>query len=322
MEELVALQEIGNNTIRNKVDLLFGGGKCLFLPSTDAGSCRTDDVDVWGMARSNGYTQISSKTEFDSLNVNTTKLPLMGLFASEHMSYEIDRSADQEPSLSEMVYKGLNVLNSNSQNGPGFFVMIEGARIDMAAHDNDPATHLHDIVAYWQTVTAVHKFIDMHPDTAMVATSDHETGGLTLGIDPDYAWYPRVLAPIKRSAASICSDMKHVPVQSRVEFVSGIVFPYLMGINDASQEEILSIVRASSMDSQMCRRFIGQAVSARAHIGWTTGGHTGGDVGLYAYGAGTSDLRGSYENVQISNYMAKYLGVDVGPVSKLLANEV
>ncbi|KAJ1926338.1 vacuolar alkaline phosphatase [Linderina macrospora] len=199
--------------------------------------------------------------------------------------------------------------------------MIEGARIDMAAHNNDPATHMRDIIAYWETVAAVQRFIDMHPDTAMISTSDHETGGMTLGVDPKYVWYPQALAPVKRSAASICTDIKRVPVEMRMDYVSNVVFPRFMGIDDATQQEKLAIVKGSSMSVDMCHRFVGQAVSTRARIGWTTGGHTGGDVGLYSYGAGTSDLQGSYENVQINDYMVKYLGVDMVPVTRRLANE-
>ncbi|KAJ1956788.1 vacuolar alkaline phosphatase, partial [Dipsacomyces acuminosporus] len=186
METLIAQQLVGNNVLKHKVDLMFGGGICFFQPNTTKGSCRTDTQDVWALAKKGGYSAFSDRASFDALKSNA-KLPALGLFTSGHMSYNIDRDPKVEPSLSEMATKALDILYENTKDSKeGFFIMIEGARIDMAGHDNDPASHLHDILQYWKTVDAVRKFIDRHPDTTMISTSDHETGGLALAVDPDY----------------------------------------------------------------------------------------------------------------------------------------
>ena len=130
------------------------------------------------------------------------------------MDYELDRDPTTQPSLKDMTEKALITLNSASQkNGKGFFLMVEGSRIDMASHSyglerwfgiscmltcgfdysNDPATHFYDIWEYQQTINAVLKFIEDHPDTVLISTSDHETGGLTIGRQvtdeyPEYKW--------------------------------------------------------------------------------------------------------------------------------------
>lgn len=111
------------------------------------------------------------------------------------MDYEIDRNPEQQPALHEMVAKALSILEKKSkEQGTGFFLMIEGSRIDMAAHINDPAAHVHDILEYQQTAQLVKEFVDHHPNTVMISTSDHETGGFTAGRQvgedyPEYKWY-------------------------------------------------------------------------------------------------------------------------------------
>ncbi|KAJ1951478.1 vacuolar alkaline phosphatase [Linderina macrospora] len=322
MEDLIALQEIGNNTISHSVDLMFGGGRCQFLPKSHDEGCRSDEVDVWDLAKRAGYTRLASRSTLDSSDPSDISLPVLGLFAHGHMSYEIDRDPKEQPSLTEMTTKALDILDHNSDDGPGFFIMIEGARIDMAGHDNDPATHLRDILQYWETVSAVRKFVDSHPDTTLVSTSDHETGGLTLGIDPMYEWHPEVLAPVKKSAELICSEMKGMASDRLRDHVVNTVLPGYLGIDDAGDGEVMNVLTAASSNSKLCRRMVGQTVSARAHIGWTTGGHTGADVGLYAYGVGASDLRGCYENTQIGAFLAKYLDVKMGSITRSLVNEV
>ncbi|KAI8320653.1 alkaline phosphatase-like protein [Martensiomyces pterosporus] len=324
MEDLIAQQEIGNNSIGHAVDLMFGGGRCFFLPKSHKDGCRSDDLNVWDMARTNGYSTLNQRKEFDSLSPSA-KLPILGLFASGHMSFEIDRNPDLEPTLAEMTLRALDILhasvNRTSGSHPGFFLMVEGARIDMAGHDNDPATHLHDIVEYWKAVEAVAKFVDDHPDTTLVSTSDHETGGLTLGIDPDYAWYPDVLANVKSSAEAICSALHRMPAENQRSYITSTVLPQLLGIANYSDADVSMILGGLGGDSKSCKRAVGHTVSLRARIGWTTGGHTGTDVGLYAYGPGAAGLRGSHENTQVGAFLARYLGVDLDSVTQVLSHE-
>ncbi|KAJ1952214.1 vacuolar alkaline phosphatase, partial [Linderina pennispora] len=254
MEDLIALQEIGNNTISHSVDLMFGGGRCQFLPKSHDDGCRSDETDVLELAKRAGYTRLADRAAFDSLDTGSVRLPVLGLFAESHMSFEIDRDGKEQPSLAEMTTKALEILDRNSQDGPGFFIMIEGARIDMAGHDNDPATHLRDILQYWEAVAAVRKFVDSHPDTLLVSTSDHETGGLTLGIDPQYEWHPEVLAPVRKSAELICSEMKRMSSDKLRDHVVNSVLPNYLGISDAGNGEVLNILSAATSPTKLCKR--------------------------------------------------------------------
>ncbi|KAI7821609.1 alkaline-phosphatase-like protein [Kickxella alabastrina] len=329
MEDLIAQQMVGiglNSSAngRGSVDLMFGGGQCYFLPKSNKAGCRSDDVDLWQTAQSQGFTTLNNRQQFDSLAFDAP-LPVLALFAPSHMAYEIDRNPAEQPSLSEMTAKALSLLRSASANvpadHPGFMVMIEGARIDMAGHDNDPATHLHDILEYWKTINVVRNFISLNPSTLLVSTSDHETGGLTLGIEPEYAWYPSVLKPVQRSAEVICKELHRMTSRAQLDrHIAGVVMPQYLGITDGSAAEVSTVSEAIQSGFKACKRAVGHVVSARARIGWTTSGHTGADVGLYAYGNGSEAMRGSMDNTQVGGFLASYLGVDLDSATKELTN--
>ncbi|KAJ2662503.1 vacuolar alkaline phosphatase [Coemansia sp. RSA 1199] len=325
MEDLIAMHMLAKNATNGKstVDLMFGGGLCRFLPQSDDASCRNDDSDVWQAAKDSGVTAITRRDEFDSISQSTSSvLPIIGLFSSSHMAYSIDRDSTQ-PSLSEMTQTALDLLDSDSEKG--FFLMVEGARIDMAGHDNDPAAHVHDIIEYWRTVQKVHQFVHDNPDTLVISTSDHETGGLALGIDPEYIWYPRALKQVTKSAEQICAQLFRMQKQDVTDVIKDHVFPEYLGIDNHTQAELQLVEDAMQVESgdgkhKACKHAVGGVVSKRAHIGWSTGGHTGADVGLYAYGNQMHDIRGNMENSHLGTLLAKYLGVDTSQVTSALAN--
>ena len=183
-EDRIAGQMVGDYPLGRVVDLMFGGGRCHFVPnSTVEHSCRDDDRDVVGLARKNGFNYISDRAGFDSLNGGSkVDLPMLGLFADEDIPYEIDRrnENDKYPSLNEMAETAMKALSEATRDSDkGFFLMIEGSRIDHAGHHNDPAAQVHEVLAYDKTFSSVLDFIKQEStETVMVSTSDHETGGL------------------------------------------------------------------------------------------------------------------------------------------------
>jgi alkaline phosphatase len=133
-----------------------------------------------------GWKSIESRKEFDDLQQGggAVKLPLMGLFADYNFPYEIDRRNmdDVYPSLEEMARTALKALEAaTTDSDKGFFLMIEGSRIDHAGHGNDPAAQVHEVLAYDKAFAAVVEFLDKSDDNGvLIATSDHETGGLAV----------------------------------------------------------------------------------------------------------------------------------------------
>jgi alkaline phosphatase len=184
-ENEIALQEIGEGALGRVVDLMLGGGRCHFLPNTTDGSCRLDDIDVAGVAQEkHGWTYYHDRAGFDSLQggENAT-LPVLGLFAGADVPFEIDRKnmADIYPSLSEMATTALRALTKATENSDkGFFLMIEGSRIDHAGHINDPAAQVREVLEYDKTFKLVLDYLEnSKTEGLLVATSDHETGGLS-----------------------------------------------------------------------------------------------------------------------------------------------
>ena len=182
-EDLIAEQEIGEHPLGRVLDLMLGGGRCHFLPNTTDGSCRKDDKDVVAMAKKNGFSYVDDRESFDGLNFGSdVKLPLLGLFARTDIPYEVDRRNmnDVYPSLDEMSRTALRALSDATEDSDqGFFLMIEGSRIDHAGHGNDPVAQVHEVLAYDKAFATVLDFLDKDTvEGVLVGTSDHETGGL------------------------------------------------------------------------------------------------------------------------------------------------
>lgn len=182
-EDRIAEQMIGDYPLGRVVDLMLGGGMCHFLPNSTKGSCRKDDKDVIEMAKDKGFNYIGNRKDFDGLGSGgAVKLPLLGLFAPTDIPYEVDRRNMNNiyPSLDEMAQTALNALRDATRDSDqGFFLMIEGSRIDHAGHGNDPVAQVHEVLAYDKAFASVLDFLDKDDvEGVLVGTSDHETGGL------------------------------------------------------------------------------------------------------------------------------------------------
>ncbi|KAI7852371.1 alkaline-phosphatase-like protein [Circinella umbellata] len=328
-EPQIAEQQIGYNPLGRTVDLMFGGGECEFLSNTTDNSCRQDERDLFDEARDVfGWEVVGSRKEFDTISPESATLPLMALFSPDHMSYEIDRDPTQQPSLKEMVQKALGILDDKSRkSGKGFFLMIEGSRIDMAAHSNDPAAHFHDIYEYHETASAVIDYVKDHPDTVVISTSDHETGGFTLGRQlgesyPEYKWNPEVISRVRNSSEALARVWNEAVKSDTTStgYLRKEIIANGLGIEDPTKEELerLASWKENNEDISVLENILADMVSRRALIGWTTHGHTAVDVNLYAFGEGTEWLRGSHENIEIGDFISKYLNLDLDDITDRL----
>jgi alkaline phosphatase len=186
LEDSIAEQEIGEHPLGRVVDLILGGGRCHFLPNSMEGSCRLDDKDIIKLAQEKfGWSYVNDRAGFDSLELGkAVKLPLLGLFAGSDIPFEIDRRSmkDVYPSLDEMAQTALKALDeATKESDKGFFLMIEGSRIDHAGHGNDPVAQVHEVLAYDKTFSTVVEYLEKsRSDGVVVSTSDHETGGLAV----------------------------------------------------------------------------------------------------------------------------------------------
>ncbi len=167
-ENAIAAQQLDSG-----VDLLLGGGARHFLPKDLAGSRRKDDRDLVSEAWNKGYQVV--RTRHELLESKSEKI--LGLFNMDHLSYQVDKPKDTEPSLAEMTQKALDVLDRHPK---GFFLMVEGGKIDHALHSNDGAAAIAELLAFDDAIAKAWEFQKQHPDTLLVVTSDHDTGGFTV----------------------------------------------------------------------------------------------------------------------------------------------
>lgn len=184
-EDRIAEQMVGDHPLGRVVDLILGGGRCHFLPNGTQGSCRDDDKDVVELAKKNGFNYLDNRQDFDGLKLGSSvKLPLLGLVADRDIPYEVDRRGvnDVYPSLDEMARTALRALSEATKDSEqGFFLMIEGSRIDHAGHANDPVAQVHEVLAYDKAFASVLDFLNKSEVPGLlVGTSDHETGGLAV----------------------------------------------------------------------------------------------------------------------------------------------
>ncbi|KAK5996002.1 Repressible alkaline phosphatase [Cladobotryum mycophilum] len=324
-ENEIASHQIGlTHPMGSVVDLLMGGGLQHYLPPSKGGK-RTDGVDLIDWATKKGFTFVNQKSDFEQLSANgKTSLPFLGLFAHDHLAYEIDRDPAQEPSLLEMTKFALETLEATTADSEkGYFIMIEASRIDHAAHSNDAAAHLHDVLMYNKVMAYLREFITSHPDTQMLSAADHETGGLTLA----HGYDPLVLKRARHSGQNLMAVFASYKGENRAQFLKERILPQY-GILAATDDEVdvyLSLydrVGASAMD-----RAIVTAFSAEAGLHWSTGEHTAADVLLHGFASGNQydemkRLIGfSQNNINLPRYIEMVLGVNMSDATAALRKE-
>jgi alkaline phosphatase len=172
-------QQLASWSYGDGFDVIFGGGRDRFLPETmndpedtDKKGSRKDGrnlVQEWQNRYSNSGVFLWNKDQFDKLDTKTPHV--MGLFERSHMRYEADRLKDNggEPSLAEMTVKSIDIL---SQNPTGFFLMVEGGRIDHAHHDGNAYRSLEDMVAFDNAIKAALDKVNL-AETLVIVTADH-----------------------------------------------------------------------------------------------------------------------------------------------------
>ena len=278
-EPLIASQMIGgkhNPLGERTLDLAIGGGGCAFLPKASFASCRQDDEDTVEYARQLGWDvrlAFPSNTSADDLYLDMRahsdllggaqtrepELPFMALLSPGNTPYEIDRVNIPEPlplkPLKHYAKLALDLLSESKQNDKGFILMIEGSQIDLCAHNNDPACHAREALAYQETIALVKNWVDRHntkdEKTLLISTSDHETGGVTLGRQltsdyPNYAYYPERLLNAKHSTPILTAVL--------IEFVR--------------MEKLKAERKGGKVSEKRVRQFIEHSILGEAGLGF------------------------------------------------------
>ncbi|HEY3278087.1 MAG TPA: alkaline phosphatase [Syntrophorhabdaceae bacterium] len=302
--------EIGKHQVYQGMDVVLGGGKQYLVPK-EKGGARTDGEDLTEVLRAKGYLIVHTREELEKARGNR----VWGAFADDAMANEFDRPhlRPEEPALAEMTKKALTILSKNKK---GFFLMVEGSKVDWAAHANDPIGVVSEVLAFDEAVKVALDFAKKDGKTLVLAFADHGTGGMSLGSDgvnKSYSTLPfeKVFGPLKKAVLTAEGVEQKLEKDGSEEKIRNIVGEFY-GIKDLTAGEIKTLRNAS----QGPRRALGPMMSARSGIGWTTKGHTGEDVFLYHYGLNRP--LGLIENTEIAGMTAKALGFDLSMVESRL----
>ena len=193
--------EISEELIESDFDY-FAGGELKQTTGADG-----DKTDSYVLAQRAGYKVIKTQSEAEKLTASDGKAIVISevIADSGSLSYNNDRKKD-EWALKDYVEKGIEVL----ENDTGFFMMVEGGKIDWACHANDARSTISDTYALSSAVGKALDFYKQHPDeTLIIVTGDHETGGLTIGYaGTDYDTFLTNLQNQKISYAKFDSDIR------------------------------------------------------------------------------------------------------------------
>ncbi|GBF74448.1 alkaline phosphatase [Paenibacillus sp. 598K] len=292
--------------VYNGVDVVLGGGSS-FL----SGEGRKDGQNLIASIKALGYDYVTTPQQLQASESGK----LWGMFSPTALSYNMDRNPEEQPSLAEMTKKAIDVLSADED---GFFLMVEGSKVDWAAHANDPMGILSDVLAFDDAVKVAKDFAEANGETAVIAVTDHHNGGLTIGNRETTKTYDtdplsKFIAPLKR--AKLTGEGLAAKFNENRTNIQQVMREYY-GITDLTKEEIQAIREA---ELGRMNYVVGPMISNRAYIGWTTGGHTGGDVVLYTYvPEGQHRLMGVVENTDIAKYIASELGFDLGATTQRL----
>ncbi|WP_066300319.1 alkaline phosphatase [Bacillus sp. FJAT-29937] len=275
--------DIAPQLLENDVDVILGGGKKYFPES------------LLNEAKAKGYQFASNKEDLAKVKKSNK---LIGLFAEDGMAPELDRDETDQPILSEMTGSALDVLKNDKD---GFFLMVEGSQIDWAGHDNDAAWAMKDSEAFEKAVEKAVEFAKKDGNTLVVVAGDHDTGGMSVG---GYGKGDAKLEVLRQVTAT--GDFMESKLNADRSNVKEIVKQYTnLDLTDAEAGRIKT-AKSPSMA-------INQIVSERAIVGWSSTGHTGTDVPLYAFGPGSDLFRGLHENTDLPVLMGEAMKIKFTP---------
>ncbi|RZF90563.1 alkaline phosphatase [Pseudoalteromonas sp. N1230-9] len=279
--------EIANDYIDNKiagklpVDLMLGGGTKYYV---------REDRNLVEEFKAAGY-QYSD--DFAAMN-DLKQVPALGLFAEVGLPFALDENPTR---LTQMTTKALDLLDG--QNDKGFFVMIEGSQIDWCGHANDIACAMGEMDDFAKSIEQAKAYVDKNPDTLLVITADHSTGGLTLGAHGQYKWETDVVKGVKATAGTITKALlESEDLKSVWQKYSDIEF---------TEANAIKLSEAKKMGNKALVLAVKDIINHASFTGWTTGGHTAIDVQVFAYGKRAEDFYGSQNNTAIADKLIDFI---------------
>ena len=279
-----------------------------FYAGGDA-KCTTEQRnDLYSKAEKQGYTIARGYDDFKSKAKKAEKMMLYQKSVAEEVPYAIDRTKE-DLTLAQITKAGIDFLSKKSKK-EGFFMMVEGGKIDYAAHRDDAATLIHEVLDFNAAIEEAYEFYKKHKDeTLIIVTADHETGGLVLGYTGQYKLDLKVLESQKVSVDKLVSML-----ESLKETTWGKVNEMVKENIGVEPREKHDADESVNMNHDLAYRIAYEAIydlDRKALISWASGNHSGTFVPLFAIGEGADKFNGVIDNTDIPLTIMKFLGIDI-----------
>lgn len=292
---------IASQMAYNHLDVVFGGGNKIL----------TDDI------KEHFKTYHTTLIEND-INAfrNHSSGKVWALFADMDLPYDLDRDPAKIPSLEEMTTKAIDLL---SQNDNGFFLMVEGSKVDWVAHANDAVGCITEFLAFDRAVGAALEFAKKDGETAIIILPDHGNSGFTIGRRDlkryDKATIHELFANVSKYKKT-AEGLERILLQQKPDQIKATIKQYTdIDITDEEYEKLMQSKNYHESDymkvsdSPNMTATLIDIMNKRTYFGFTTGGHTGEEVFLAAYHPQGDVPIGMNTNVQINNYLHDVLGL-------------
>lgn len=269
-----------------KVNVMLGGGTDYF---------KRDDRDLTADFVAAGYSYVEDYTELADIPLGSD---VLGLFAPVGLPWALDDTQPQR--LRTLTETALQHL----ANPNGFFLLVEASQVDWAGHGRDINSAMAEMQDLHDTMLLLEDYQQQHPNTLIVLTADHSTGGLTLAANGEYRWSPQPLKAITVSVPMMVDTMKAKQMNGteRVNFVA----EQLGFALTPEQEEALVLMDLSEEDWPL-EAVIKPMIDAHTNTGWTTSGHTAVDVQIFAQGPHKEKFAGYLDNTDIAKRLFEIL---------------
>ena len=319
-------ESIVNQYVDLSPDVLMGGGFDFFLPKSEPGGKRLDGKNIVNEFKKNGYQFVSKPNELDVIQ----SPKLLGLFAAEDIAFEIDRDSTEAPNLAQMLTAALKVLSlpsTKKSSNTGFLLFAENENTDSAGHQNDVAALMRDLWAFDDAVKVALEFQKKNPDTLVVVTGDHETGGFS----PTYGRknlspagstnYLNVNLSELKQIASFKMSLKEFSERFRAKakeglnaveldsYLSSLLQENFPGIELDSdlRKSILSQSQFGANFNYLPSNILAQAIARQTGFHWASSGHTPAPITVAAIGPGAQLFKGYEANTQFSVKLKKLI---------------
>lgn len=281
-------RQLGEAPEALRLNVAMGGGRSRFLPA-DKGGRRGDGRDLtaeWAKAPGGAYVATADELKAARVGPNGH---LLGLFTQDHLPYEIDRAKAGQgvPTLTEMTIKAIDVL---SQNPKGYFLMVEGGRIDHGSHANQAAKTLSETMELSNAVRAALAKVNLD-DTLVVVTADHSHGLVIAG-------YPKRNNPI----LGLANDPDEGGAPKDGKAYTTLLFAAGPGGAVDGQR------RDPSKEDTVAADYTQSAL-----VPLDSGAHAGEDVPVFSGGPQAHLLHGVVEESYVFHVMRHALGLDAAP---------